>query len=423
MRFLALATLLVLALATPTALAQQQGALTFFIQPPDHALHAGDHPTLVGTATLTVDVTAYTGVAGIPVAYSVSKLPASLHAVVSPSNDLFPLPNSPTLGLSYSVSRQVTVSLVVDEDLPAGFHADTIEVTAFTSPTFAGKSIMGRAMVPLMLAGASNPCPAGTVSTQSMDATPLASGPGTATMVLGVALLGGLVAIGLLGRRRALPLAALGALLLAGVAAPLASAQQQGSMVLMVTPTSNTLAPGSAAILPGAAHLTVDDTAMLGVIGIPVMYAVTKAPAWAAVAVLPGTDIFPAPPSPTPSPVYTMARNFQVAVLVGDLNFTGTRIDTIEITATTTATTVGHSILSKVSFPISVTSPACKPEAKAAAAVTPPAVEKASAPPAKETPLTVQTQSAIIPTGGYALLAGFAVAGAGVGLLLRRRTR
>jgi hypothetical protein len=133
---------------------------------------------------------------------------------------------------------------------------------------------------------------------------------------------------------------------------PTASAQQQGSMTVTVTATSDPIKPLRPPVsMPGQVSLTVDNTAYSGVIGVPVKYTVSKQPAWATVIVSPATDIIPPPSSPSPGTAYTATRSFTVFITTTDQAPAFTP-DTVEITVDTTSSPGGKALQGKTSFPI-----------------------------------------------------------------------
>lgn len=212
--------------------------------------------------------------------------------------------------------------------------------------------------------------------------------------------------------KNALLLAALAGLVL--VAMP-AEAQQTATLTLTMSPPERALTADEPQVtLQGVAVYTADATAYLALVGIPVSYHVTKAPAWASVTISPATDVFPVPS--TPSPTYSAARAFTV-VVNADPNAVGEAIDQIEITATTAAAIAGKSTTGKNTVPIRLmmaTEEPCDVEHPLPAETQPAAAE-----PAPE--VQVQSSAATPVATRWIVVAGFGLVGAGIGLVLRRR--
>lgn len=217
--------------------------------------------------------------------------------------------------------------------------------------------------------------------------------------------------------------------LLVVVPAP-AQAQQSGSVTVMLSAPTEALQQGSApAVIPGVVTFTADITAALSPSGIPVTYTITKQPAWATVIVSPSTDMFPAPSAPT-GLSYAASRSILITVSVAHAP-TADTTDVIELTATTGAAILGKSFVGIGAAPIAFDAPdePCPEHAVTQEQLAVWAAEATEAyneyqasnadEPADE--LTVQNASASPISLPVMAIAGFALVGAGVGLLLKRR--
>lgn len=145
------ATLALFSLLPALAQAQGSSALTVQLMPPEAALIDGSSITITGNVTLTADLLAYANLNGIPVTYTVEKQPAWLVVSVTPSSDVFPLPQTPT-GTAISITRPISVTLSPD---PASAPSmDTVSkvilgATAIPSAP-ASWSVQGRGSIPIM---------------------------------------------------------------------------------------------------------------------------------------------------------------------------------------------------------------------------------------------------------------------------------
>lgn len=209
-----------------------------------------------------------------------------------------------------------------------------------------------------------------------------------------------------------------------------AAAQQQGSLTMYLEAPEMALSDEVTTLtFQGIATLTTDATAYASPTGIPVQYTITKQPAWATVTVSPSTDVFQ-----TGHPVgltLTTSKAFTITVTLHhdpgeDLS------DVLEVTATTSAgTPFGAAFTGKGATPVAYDAPdePC-PEHDAAshvdwAAV---AVEAADAYNAHQSAQDGSDEEVSVQTGGsstlpmpWIVVGGFALIGAGVGLVLRRR--
>ncbi|HWH08936.1 MAG TPA: hypothetical protein VNX21_07030 [Candidatus Thermoplasmatota archaeon] len=221
------------------------------------------------------------------------------------------------------------------------------------------------------------------------------------------------------------PLALL--LLAAVLAAPLARAQASTSLVLAAVPPEAPLAAGDRLTFGGMATFTADALVYGNTQGVPVTYTVTNAPEWATVVVSPQTDVFPVMVGAAPS--YTASRAFTILVDGAPTGPDGA-LGLIEIAATATPTMMaGKPATAKVAVPIRFDAgdEPCPghPEVQTALAILrpdAPAPAEAQEPPAQDDGTTTVQSSRATPVAlPAAAVLGFGAAGAGVGLLLRRR--
>lgn len=131
-----------LASLVPTASAQQVGQLVITLNAPtENVKPLQSTLTISGTATLTVDQTAQTGVIGIPVQFSATG-PAWASLIVSPAQGLFAFSGAPG-GQQVSSSIPIQVTVTASQEAPALTPA-TIEVSGVTTQTPGGKSFNGK---------------------------------------------------------------------------------------------------------------------------------------------------------------------------------------------------------------------------------------------------------------------------------------
>lgn len=214
---------------------------------------------------------------------------------------------------------------------------------------------------------------------------------------------------------------------------PGAQAQQSAALVVALGVPEEALGEGAETItFVGRVTLTVDYTAILSPTGIPVTYTVTKQPEWASVIVSPSSDVFPAPTAPSGGMAYQAERAITITVTLAH-EVTEDMRDEVEITASTTPAMLGKSATGKGSTLVAVVAPeeACPehagltPAQMALAADAVDAYNEYQAAKEDDASDEVTTQSAgasPVPLAGVAL-GGFALAGAIVGLVLRRRLR
>src|SRR5581483_1221809 len=136
-----------LSLVAPTASAQKNGSLTFgayAFSDPIKPLRPAVCQTQ--TVTFTADPSAYSGLIGVGVTYTVSKQPAWATVILSPSSDLFANPATPGTTGSYSSTRPLTVCITTSDQAPA-FVNDQVEVSG--TATAAAGSITGKTNFPI----------------------------------------------------------------------------------------------------------------------------------------------------------------------------------------------------------------------------------------------------------------------------------
>lgn len=152
------ACLAALTLFPASAVAQQSGAVIVFLQAPEEVVTDGQSIVIAGVVTLTVDITAFTEITGIPVEYAVTGAPAWASVVVSPANDVFPIGYGAPTGVAYTVTRQIMVTLTAAESMPEDL-TDVIEITATTSPGLLGRSFTGKGSTIVAYDAPEEPCP------------------------------------------------------------------------------------------------------------------------------------------------------------------------------------------------------------------------------------------------------------------------
>lgn len=225
--------------------------------------------------------------------------------------------------------------------------------------------------------------------------------------------------------RALLPLLLATAMLL--VLLPPAAAQGPSAYNLLLTIESpqEPVRVGSMLVASGKVEVTGDATLYpFGMQGIPVTYHISKAPAWAAVIVEPGSDVIFLD-SPT-GPVVRGARTFTVSIAGSDA-MPDAVLDTVEITATVSPQApAGAKSVAQSMAVHTQAGEACDEDhaapasAEASSAETAPAGEPLATPAQRSDDLTVQTGQAT-PVGTWYALGGFGLAGAGVGAFLWRR--
>ncbi|MEA3201664.1 MAG: hypothetical protein QOE90_3092 [Thermoplasmata archaeon] len=421
MRAILLLLALALLAAAPVASAQKSGVITFNGRSPQGALHPGSAVDATYTATLVADATAYASTPGVPVHYAIAKAPAWATVTLSPSEDIFPTPvGVGALSPTYTAVRPLSVHFAIAGDLPQeGRIMGLVQIVAATSGSSMG-TLTGSLSIPLMVDTGAAPCPAGTIATQDAGAVP--TGPAMGAYGLaGLAAFGVGLAVALRARRAGVALAVLAVLVVPVL--PVASAQKTGSIVFSPMAFTDPLHPGSVQTRTSTMTIVADLTSYTGIIGVPYYLHVAEAPAWATVVVNPPTGIFPVQPgAQSISPTFTATVPISVTVLVGDLNFTEARVGRITLVATTAGNSFG-SVMGAMSFAVGVVSPARCAAAPAPSTSLSSAAAKPDA-PATDPLIRQQTSSATaIPTAGYAVVGGCAIAGAGLGLALSRRGR
>lgn len=236
------------------------------------------------------------------------------------------------------------------------------------------------------------------------------------------------------------PLLLAAMLAIALVLLPLASAQfgQRSQLTLsMSVPTQAITEAGAPLSFSGTVTFVGDATYYTQTNGIPISYVVTKQPAWATVIVSPATDVIPLPSTPTSVNVYG-SRPFQVTVVLDPAqadqpDFPRRLTDQIEVTATAGWTMFSGAASGKSAVPLVVSLPDVEPchEVDTQALLTEAvdaynayqAQQEASSPSTEPSDVTVQSTGASPVPLPYAAVGGFALVGAGIGLVLQRRLR
>lgn len=237
-------------------------------------------------------------------------------------------------------------------------------------------------------------------------------------------------------RSLALVLASLA--LLSVLPAP-AQAQLSASVVITLEAPTEALTADSTLTIPGTVAYTADFTAWAGVFEIPVTYYVEDAPAWATVIISPANDVFPAPGAPMAGFSYTVVRMISVTVTAGEAP-PGDASDSISIMAIAHPHMGGQAASGVGAVPVrydaadepchELTDEEMLAMAREAAneyvaknGGTGVGSEAPNAAPAQggSDELHVQTRDASPLSLPWIAVAGFALVGAGVGLVLRRR--
>ncbi|HET6404171.1 MAG TPA: hypothetical protein VFH78_05950 [Candidatus Thermoplasmatota archaeon] len=136
---------------------------------------------------------------------------------------------------------------------------------------------------------------------------------------------------------------------------PTAEAQQSGSVTVTLSTPENVKPLQGPVSFTGTVTFIGDYSGLTGVVGIPVTYSVSKAPAWASVLISPANDVFPAPSNAQPGTSYSQSKTITITVTASDQAPAFTP-DTIEITATTQgAGAGGRSFSGKGNVPITAT--------------------------------------------------------------------
>lgn len=220
--------------------------------------------------------------------------------------------------------------------------------------------------------------------------------------------------------------------LLAFLPAP-AQAQGSSAVIVQIEPAEEALVDGSTITLHAVVTYVADYLSLLNVNGVPVDYAVTRAPPWAAVTVTPASDIFPPPAGAPVGASYSMSRAIIITVsATGD--FAEDLTDVIELTATThptaplTASATGKG-QAQVRYLGAENEPCPEHPGMTHEEMAAMAVDAANAYNAQQREeqtgssddVTVQNASAAPVSMPWVLVGGFALVGAGIGLVLRRK--
>lgn len=218
------------------------------------------------------------------------------------------------------------------------------------------------------------------------------------------------------------------AVLLATLAAlPHASAQQTGAVTVHLQAPTEAVREDGSISFSGTVTFVSDYTAVTSLMGVPVQYMVTAAPEWASVVVSPASDVFPLPAAGA-SPSYVATRTFTITVAAGQ-ELPSDVTSLVQITATTTPGLLGKSFSGRGETLVHYDAPEHEdcPEGYTTEEVAAMAAEAADAYNAYQRDqsssddVTVQNAAASRLSVPWAAVAGFALVGAAVGLVLRRR--
>lgn len=221
---------------------------------------------------------------------------------------------------------------------------------------------------------------------------------------------------------------------------PTADAQTAGSLVITISAPDAPVRAGETVTLVGVATLTADYTAALGLAGIPVSYWVEQAPAWASVIISPSNDVFPPPAGPQQAGLtYTAVRTFTITVSATASEApTEDVVEALTIAALTSPAALGQQLSGQGAAAIAfdATDEPCEHavDAELLALAREAANESAASKqngvdmPTSAPPTDAPADDLEVQTGGVSPLslpwlavAGFALVGAGVGLVLKKR--
>jgi len=227
-------------------------------------------------------------------------------------------------------------------------------------------------------------------------------------------------------------------LVLAALAAlgPTASAQQSSYLALVIdAPLAPLTEDARTVTLTGVATLTVDVTAYTSTSGIPVTYAL-QAPPWMAALITPTTDSFPLPSTPPLGAAVTISRPFTITIVADALESDATQKILAEGWTTpsflgTPAHGMGETIIVyDAPDPVDEEDEcALTPEQKAALLAAGEDLraqweaEQEQAAGSGRDDVSVQNAGATLTPAPWVAVAAFGLVGAGVGLVLSRRSR
>jgi hypothetical protein len=197
----------------------------------------------------------------------------------------------------------------------------------------------------------------------------------------------------------------------------------QYSIVISLAPPTDALSAEKTKVeFAGKVTYVGDPTSMLNLHGVPVQYKITQAPAWAAVTVSPGSDVIQLTTQGTTT---TGSAHFTVTVFAGADAVPSSEVGIIEITATVIPSAPltppkSASGQAPVQFYVPPHEDGCEEHATVAALF----AEAPAAAPKEESGDDLHVQTAgVAPAGTWYAVGGFALVGAGVGLMLRRRLK
>lgn len=114
---------------------------------------------------------------------------------------------------------------------------------------------------------------------------------------------------------------------------PTAQAQSSASLTIALTPPTDSVKPLQGALnFQGSATLVYSNEGQANLVGIPVTYTVSSAPAWAQVVISPASDVFPVAAPTSPGTSTTQTRQFTISVTASE-TAPAFQPGTIEITA------------------------------------------------------------------------------------------
>lgn len=411
---LGLAALLALLVASPFASAQASLVLT--LDPLDEPLVQGEAAVVRGTVRYVSDVRATTSLIGVPVQYSVQNAPEWASVSLMPAADIIPL--GQPMGATVEGQARFVAFVIAAPDAPV-HEVGALEIHAHAANAGLGSAATGRGSVPLSAVAAPDPCAEGTLAAQSAGARPVTTAGGPLLVgALGTlaAAAAGLAAFAASRRARLSRVAVVLLVLVAfGLFVPSASAETATVAILTVQPSAEPIAPGEQRVLRGEVRVVADATGAAELSGMRVHYGVTEAPEWATVVLTPMDDV-----AHFGSPQGLVAEatvRFQVTV-IPRADLAASQVGLVEVVAHVEGQF--HRAAAAAQLPVLVKVPPVCEATPTALAAPDASMDDAQG---DEGDLSVQSAAPARPARVAPLLAGCAVVGALLGLVVSRRLR
>ena len=199
-----LLALVTLALAAPAQaqVVHQTASSTLELKPLDGSVPHGGATLAQGRLTYTSDaITPYTSLSGISVQYQIVDGPAWATVIVSPSQDVIPVHDTPH-GVTWTATRMLQIQIILSADAPAG-AVGQIVVEAVTQPSgFAGDTVSRAALAVVVAPDDACHHPESVMAAEgeatdvTLQSAASAPAPATATPIAAVGL-GALAAVGI----------------------------------------------------------------------------------------------------------------------------------------------------------------------------------------------------------------------------------